>query len=120
MRGARKTYSAAGGVSATPEIVETPQTPYAENLEQAVDRALYEAQDYLSKVAAQISAARVHVEAHIADDAGKAIVEMAREEAPDVIVMTMRSKSGVARLFGSTTEHVLTAGVAPMLVVPPH
>jgi nucleotide-binding universal stress UspA family protein len=48
------------------------------------------------------------------------IIERAREEQPDVIVMATHSRQGISHLlFGSTTEEVVRSGVAPVLVVHP-
>jgi len=121
MRGVRKTYTAVSGLVLTPAVVETPQARYAETVDQAIDRVLRETEEYLSGIAAQLGGgAPVHVEAHIADKPGEAIIEEARREEPAVIVMAMRGRSAIAKaLFGSTTEQVLASGVAPVLVVHP-
>ena len=53
-------------------------------------------------------------------DAAAAIVSYATDQAIDIIVMATHSRRGVARVLrGSTTNAVIGARVAPVLVVPP-
>ncbi len=54
------------------------------------------------------------------NDAAAAIVSYATEQAIDIIVMATHSRHGVTRVLrGSTTNAVIGARVAPVLVVPP-
>jgi nucleotide-binding universal stress UspA family protein len=55
----------------------------------------------------------------VSDDVAATIVERARAEKPDVIVMATHSKHGLSALFGSTTDQVVRSGVAPVLLVHP-
>lgn len=53
-------------------------------------------------------------------DAARAIVTYATDQAIDIIVMATHSRHGVTRVLrGSTTNAVIGAKVAPVLVVPP-
>jgi nucleotide-binding universal stress UspA family protein len=121
MRAPRKTYSNVGQPGDTPLVIEMPQADYAETAEQAIDRALNEMQNYLHGLAKQLpDSAKVQIEAHIHEDPAQAIIDEAREEAADVIVMATHSRRGLRRaLFGSTTEAVIKSGIAPVLVVHP-
>jgi nucleotide-binding universal stress UspA family protein len=93
---------------------------FTENLEQAVERRLAELREYLEDVGARLPhGTKVRLEAHLADDAAPQIVECARREKPDVIVMATHSRHGIGALFGSTTEQVVRSGVAPVLLVHP-
>jgi nucleotide-binding universal stress UspA family protein len=78
-------------------------------------------EDYLLQLAGKLPpGTTVHVQAHVSDGAASLIIEHAREEQADVIVMATRSRQGISHLlFGSTTEEVVRSGVAPVLVVHP-
>jgi nucleotide-binding universal stress UspA family protein len=93
---------------------------YTERQGEAFDRRLTETRDYLSGLAAKLpDTVPVHVEAHISNDVADTIIERARAETPDVIVMATHSHTGIKALFGSTTDRVIRAAVAPVLVVHP-
>jgi len=101
-------------------VIPSGEPKFAETKEQAIDRELAEIENYLLGVAKKLGAdASVHVEAHISDDAARTIIERARAEQPDVIVMATHSRHGLAALFGSTTEQVVRSSVAPVLLVHP-
>ena len=121
MSGLSKTYSSSGQPGGTSMVIETPQTNYAETGEQAVERKLNELQVYLHGLAAQLpESATVRTEAHIHEHAAEAIIEQARKEPADVIVMATHGHGGLKRaLFGSTVEAVIRSGVAPVLLVHP-
>jgi nucleotide-binding universal stress UspA family protein len=51
----------------------------------------------------------------------KNIVELAKAEAVDLIIMATRGKSGLSRLVvGSVTEQVIRNAPCPVLAIPPH
>ena len=51
----------------------------------------------------------------------KNIVELAKAEAVDLIIMATRGKVGLSRLFlGSVTEQVIRNAPCPVLAIPPH
>ena len=120
-RGARRTSVVGGMPGSTPMVVRAPDPGFIETKSQAIQRAHAELEDYLNGIAAQLpEGTRVSVEAHIADHPAKMIIDVAREDQPDVIVMATRGLTGVRHvLFGSTTEAVIQSGVAPVLVVHP-
>jgi nucleotide-binding universal stress UspA family protein len=109
-------YGVAGGRFVPP----TPR--YPETKDQAIQRSRSELEEYLMALASKLPAgARIHVEAHISDHPARMIIERAREEHPNMIVMASHSRAGVMRVFlGSTAEEVVRSGVAPVLVVHPH
>jgi nucleotide-binding universal stress UspA family protein len=78
-------------------------------------------QNYLAKLAHQLpEGQKAQLESHLGDDPAQAIIECARAEQPDVIVMATHSRTPMKQLlFGSTTEAVIRSGVAPVLVVHP-
>jgi nucleotide-binding universal stress UspA family protein len=121
MRGMRRAYANVGQTGSTPVVIEVPQTGYAETGEQAVERKLNEMEVYLGTLAKQLpESANIQIEAHLHHSAAEAIVQQAREDGPDVIVMATHSKGAFKRaLFGSTAEAVIRSGVAPVLVVHP-
>jgi nucleotide-binding universal stress UspA family protein len=94
---------------------------FAENREQAFERRIRELEEYLADLAHRLpEGLTVHIEAHLSSKPAEMIVQRAREEQPDVIVMATRSRGRIAQaLFGSTTEHVIRSAVAPVLVVHP-
>lgn len=55
-------------------------------------------------------------------DAGRTIVDAARQHGVDLIIMSTRGNSGLRRLvLGSVAEHVMTHASCPVLLVrPPH
>jgi len=102
-------------------IVDARDVQWAENKGQAIDRARAEMEDYLRGIAHRLPAsATVNVDARVSDHAAETIILCAEALQPDVIVMATHSRTGIAHiLFGSTTEHVVKSGVAPVLVVHP-
>jgi nucleotide-binding universal stress UspA family protein len=121
-RRARALPSASGtNLTQSEWIVDPAVTPqFAETKDQAHERRIAELEDYLSGLAAKLPRdVTVHREAHVSDDVAATIVERARAEKPDVIVMATHSKRGLGALFGSTTDQVVRSGVAPVLLVHP-
>lgn len=104
-----------------PALLPDVELHQAETKEQAIDRVLSELENYLRSLAKKLpEGVQVRIEAHLAKDPVEAIINCAREEAADVIVMATRSRRGLSRMiFGSTTEEVIRSSVAPVLVVHP-
>ena len=107
--------------SANAVLVDVPEPKWAENKSQAVDRRQAQLNDYLQDLAGKLPKdAHVRVKTEISDDAASAIIECARRNAIDVIVMATHSRGPLAQaLLGSTTSGVIRSGVAPVLVVHP-
>jgi nucleotide-binding universal stress UspA family protein len=106
----------AGGV-----LVDLPEPKFLENKDQAVERRRAQLNDYLHRLAAKLpGGANVRIETEVSDDAAEAIVNCARRNAIDVIVMATHSRGPLAQaLLGSTTTSVVRSGVAPVLLVHP-
>jgi nucleotide-binding universal stress UspA family protein len=100
-----------------------PEVPYyVETGDQATQRQLDEAKDYLEGLAGNLRASgqKVQTEVLIADDPEEAIVDYAREMQPAFIAMLRRTQPGLAEvIFGSVATRVMRADVAPVLFVPP-
>jgi nucleotide-binding universal stress UspA family protein len=105
----------------TAVVVDRTDPTWAENKGQAVERKIAEGEEYLAGIVDRLPpGTQCKIEAHIADNVAETIVDRAREEHVDVIVMATRSPSGIAHaLFGSTAEAVVRSGVAPVLLVHP-
>lgn len=105
----------------SPPIVYRADPTYAEDKTQAIERRISELEGYLASLAHQLPpGVTCHIEAHVSDNVPEVIVERAREEQIDVIVMSTHSRTGIVHVFfGSTTEQVVRSGVAPVLLVHP-
>ena len=63
---------------------------------------------------------RVEVELIVGGAADEAILDYAKENNIDLIVMSTHGRSGVHRwIFGSVTQRVLRHSPVPVLIVPP-
>jgi nucleotide-binding universal stress UspA family protein len=90
----------------------------------AVSKRRQDLASYLNRIMSRLPAGptcRVSTEvAMYPMDAATVLVERARSEHSDMIVMATHGRSGVVRMFvGSTADKVLQAGVAPVLLVHP-
>jgi nucleotide-binding universal stress UspA family protein len=110
-----------GAGGGNPIFIKPAQPGYAENKEQAVERAKAELYDYLTSVARRLPAgAPVRIETVLDDDSCAAIVRFAMAEQPDLIVMATHGHTGLVHLlFGDVAEGVVRSGVAPVLLVHP-
>lgn len=79
------------------------------------------AEGYVSALAEELSAEGLDVSFSIGTgNEGRGIVEAARRERVDLIVMATHARGALGRLvFGSTTDHVIRGAHIPVLVVPP-
>jgi nucleotide-binding universal stress UspA family protein len=94
-------------------------------MEQAAARRLIDVQTargkaYLDGLAVQLQHAGIPVTTVIREGAAdQHIVEYAKEQAIDLIVMSTHGRSGFKRFFvGSVTDRVIRAGETPVLVLP--
>jgi len=88
----------------------------------AEDRNEAETKDYLVNMAEELTRAgmRVEVELIVGGAADSAILDYAKENKIDLIVMTTHGRSGVHRwIFGSVAQRVLRHSPIPVLIVPP-
>lgn len=102
-------------------VIPATAQKFIETKDQAINREILELAEYLHHIAKQLpDGISYTAEAQVGDHPAQIIIERARQEAPDVIVMATHGHTGLARsLFGSVTEDVVRAGVAPVLVVHP-
>ena len=85
-------------------------------------RVVQEAQEYLAGVKSKLERAGVQqVETHVwYGSAAPAVVEAARVQKVDAIVMSSHGRSGLGRIiFGSVAESVLRSTHVPILVIRP-
>jgi nucleotide-binding universal stress UspA family protein len=94
-------------------------------MEQDAARRLIEVQTargkaYLEGIAGQLEKAGIHVTTVIREGAtAENIVEYAKEQAIDLIVMSTHGRGGFKRFFlGSVTDRVIRSGETPVLVLP--
>ena len=78
------------------------------------------ARDYLARVADSLKADGIAVEIDIAyGGAAEAILDYAKKNKVNLIVMSTHGRSGVSRwFFGSVAERVLRHSVIPVLIIP--
>lgn len=79
------------------------------------------ARGYITAVAEELAAQGVQVAAVVAQGAeGRGVVDVARREGADLIVMAAHGHGPLGRLvFGNVTEDVIHHSPAPVLVIPP-
>jgi nucleotide-binding universal stress UspA family protein len=119
---ARPTPLASGTLGPFTEgILEAAPPRYAESRDQAVDRSQHELLGYLQglSVFIQERGSTVDVVARLGEPA-REIIDFAREESFDLIVMATHGRSGLSELVqGSVAEAVVKSGVTPVLLVRP-
>ncbi len=95
---------------------------YGETRTQAIERRQRELREYLEGKAEPLRARGISVDVTVAlgEDAGRLIIEYARDHPFDLIAMATHGHTGLRSLiFGSVTGKVLGSGVRPLLVVRP-
>ena len=98
-----------GSVGLSPKDIERTERAWADNAEKILDAVRYQAEG--SGVAAKPAIAH-------SDLVGEAIVAAAKKNKCDLIVMASHGRRGIKRvLLGSDTQHVLTHGTTPVLVL---
>jgi nucleotide-binding universal stress UspA family protein len=102
-------------------VVPASAPAYHETKDQAVERELNELLDYLHQAGAPLAATGKDVQTVVhLGPAAQEIIDYARENAVDLIVMATHGRSGLREtLQGSVTAEVVRSGVAPVLVVRP-
>jgi len=92
-----------------------------EEYKDAEKRYESDAKDYLINIAKELTRAgmRVEVELIVGGAADSAILDYAKENKIDLIIISTHGRSGVRRwIFGSVTQRVLRHSPLPVLVVP--
>ena len=95
---------------------------YSRDLAQdLINARLKRAEDYLKEVASRLADLGIKADSAIREgSASENIIDYAREQNADLIVMCTRGQGGIQRLLlGSTTDRVLRSGRLPVLVIPP-
>jgi len=108
---------------AYPRMVVPAMPPvYVENRDQAIDRREHELLEYLEQVGRTLIEMECSVKTAVEfGEPAEKIVDFARREGFDLIVMATHGRSGLSeRLHGSVTAEVIRSGVAPLLVVRPN
>ncbi len=94
----------------------------AETRDQSLEAQVNEARDYLGELAGGLRSDgySVRTDVLIGEEPGAAIVEYARRESPDLIILVRRAHPGlIGMLLESVANHIIEAEVAPVLFVPP-
>jgi nucleotide-binding universal stress UspA family protein len=103
-------------------VVQLPDTTFVPSVKSAdkLDRILTDARHYLAEQAEQLTEAGYHVETrtHLGD-AATIIVEIARQQPADIIMMSTHGYSGLRdRALGSVTQQVLNTAPCPVFIIP--
>lgn len=87
---------------------------------QLIERQLERAKEYLEMVSVELQSAGINVVTALAEgEADETIVDYAKKNDIDLIVMSTHGHGGIRRLFvGSVTDRVIRSGEKPVLVVP--
>jgi nucleotide-binding universal stress UspA family protein len=110
------------GAPAPGGVVKAPGPRMAETRSQAINGVVDDETQYLEKMAKPLRERGLHVGTTVAfgGDAGEQILKAAKDLGADVIVMATHGQGALAKaVFGSVTEHVLRAGICPVLLVRP-
>jgi nucleotide-binding universal stress UspA family protein len=107
-----------GGELTVVSVVDVPSEFYAE-APQAVEDMVRKAKEHTALVRNRAEAAGVKAESFIGEaEAHEAIVNLAKEQGVDVIVLGSHGRTGLRRLLmGSVTENVIGHAPCPVLVV---
>jgi len=82
------------------------------------ERLEAQVRDYLETIRATHFSNLTDIGIETDDDVARSLVQIAKEEHPDVIVMATHGRAGIARwIDGSVTDKVLRSRVAPVLIV---
>lgn len=109
------------GVPAPGGVVQMKPAPTVETMAQAVGRVTDELREFL--IAEAVPLERVGIRHRTAvrfGDPAEEILQYARKENVDLIMMATHGHTGLARLvFGSVASQVVASGVCPVLLVRP-
>ncbi len=109
-------FEAAHGGEASPQLAELSQ----DLARRLIETRQTSGQEYLDRVAAELSNAGLKVETAIQEGAAdEQIISYSREHGIDLIVISTHGYGGVKRLLlGSVTDRVIRSCEVPVLVVP--
>ena len=92
----------------------------SETAEQAMERALQAAGEYLAQVAGRFPSGRAKPKAIPGEDSVEEIMAFCREEGVELIAMSTHGRSGLGRwVYGSTANKLLNATPIPLLLLRP-
>ena len=108
-------------------VVPTPPLPHpsesgveTESREQALERALHTAGEYLAQIAGRFSSGRAKPKAIAGEDPVGAILAFSMEQEVDLIAMSTHGRSGLGRwVYGSTANKLLHSTSIPLLLIRP-
>ena len=107
-----------GGVSARPAAPR--EGVAAETKVQAEERAVQEAEEYLSRIAGRFFSDRAIHQVSSAEEPVEAITEYVRQQHFDLIALATHGRTGLPRLLmGSVASSLLGAHLAPLFLVRP-
>jgi len=92
----------------------------AETLDQALDRAVQTAKDYLQSLAGQFAPLKPELVPLVGVDVDAELAKFAKEHQVDLIAMASHGRTGLAKMvLGSHAVRMLEQRVAPVMVVRP-
>lgn len=99
--------------------IDAMSTVDMEAIDEAIEAEVKEARSYLTELSRQLEAEGLKVQWEVRQGvAADEIIECARENGIDVIVITTHGRSGFARLvFGSVSDRVIREAGIPVMVV---
>ena len=109
-----------GNITPSPTELGQSTSDTAEMARNLAEAQLADVENYLAAIVNQLTGEGINAQSEIlhgsADDR---IVNYAKQNNVDVIVMSTRGRGGVSRmLLGSITDRVIRAGEVPVLVIP--
>ena len=109
------------GVAPTPPLPNPSESGVeTESREQALERALQTAGEYLAQIAGRFSPGRTKPKAIAGQDPVGAIMAFSQEQRVDLIAMSTHGRSGLGRwVYGSTADKLLHSTSIPMLLMRP-
>ena len=91
-----------------------------ESYDQALDRAIEEARDYLHHVAGRFGPLQSEAVVLVGDDIDDELAKFARQRHVELIAMSSHGRTGLARLvMGSHANRMLRYQIAPLMIVRP-
>ena len=109
-------FEASHGGEVSPQLAELSQ----DLARQLIETRLTGGQEYLDRIASELTSAGLKVETAILEGAAaEQIISYAKEHTVDLVVMSTHGYGGVKRLLlGSVTDRVIRSCEAPVLVLP--
>ncbi len=91
-----------------------------ESSEQALERAVSNARDYLSHIAPRFAPIHAEPVVLVGDDVSEQLASFAKDRQVDLIAMASHGRTGLARLLmGNHASNILRLKIAPVMIVRP-